>query len=293
VTRSRFAPEFLRKLEQLDWITLKLLAGHLRGDKLKTHVGRSQELFDYRAYQHGDDLRYVDWNIFSRLDQLFVKVFAAEEDLSLHLLMDASASMAHGEPTKFDYIAHVGAALAYIGLARFERVTVSAFSNGTLQTLPGIRGRNRFNRVLDFLEQIQPSDGGSIDAAIARFSATTRHPGVVFILSDLLGDSLPVTGLRRLQALRHEVGVLHVLCEEDIAPPLDGDFRLVDSESASTVHVRVDQVLRDSYQKHLLARLARLQQDCARAGLGYVRTSTAIDFTDFILRYMREGSLLR
>ena len=291
--RNRFAPDFLRKLEQLDWVTRKLLTGKLRGDKLKTHLGRSQELFDFRAYQHGDDLRYVDWNMFSRLDQLFVKLFAAEEDLTLHLVIDASASMAVGQPQKFDYALHVAAALAYVGLARFERISVASFTDGELQMLSGVRHRTRFGQVLDFLDQLTPRGHGAIDAAIARFAAAHRNPGVVFILSDMLGDSTPVACLKQLRALRHEVALLQILAEEDIAPPLDGDFRLVDSEDGSAVRIRVEQSLRDDSQARLIARLEQLQLDCTQAGLGYVRTSTAIDFADFVLRYLREGALVR
>src|SRR5436309_6958225 len=134
-------PPFLGKLEQLSLVSKKLFAGQLKGEKRSTRRGISVEFADYRDYSAGDDLRYVDWNTYARLEKLFLKLFVEEEDLHVYLLVDASRSMAYGAPPKFDYARKIAAALGYIGLSNFDRVGATVFTDRMLHHLPPVRGK--------------------------------------------------------------------------------------------------------------------------------------------------------
>src|ERR1700683_4127375 len=124
------APDFMARLDQLDILSRKLRAGKLKGERRSKRRGQSVEFADYRDYSVGDDLRFIDWNIYARLDRLFLKLFLEEEDLSLYILLDVSKSCDYGTPNKAHYMKQVAAALGYIGLVNYNRVHLCAVSNG-------------------------------------------------------------------------------------------------------------------------------------------------------------------
>src|SRR3984885_6411779 len=123
-------PSFMARLDQLDVMSRKLLAGKMKGERRSKRRGQSVEFADYRNYVIGDDLRFIDWNIYARLDRLFLKLFLEEEDLSLYVLVDISKSCDYGNPGKAQYIKRVAAALGYIGLVNYNRVSIVALGEG-------------------------------------------------------------------------------------------------------------------------------------------------------------------
>ncbi|HUJ77297.1 MAG TPA: DUF58 domain-containing protein, partial [bacterium] len=125
-----FDREFLRKLESLAFLSRRLYRGQARGAHTSVRRGTSLDFADFRGYQPGDDFRTIDWGIYGRLDKLVVRLYAEEEDLSIHLLVDASASMSFGAPPKFDYARRLAAALGYVGIGSLDRVGVSTFGAG-------------------------------------------------------------------------------------------------------------------------------------------------------------------
>src|SRR3954467_5508650 len=122
-------PQFMARLDQLDVMSRKVLAGKLKGERRSKRRGQSVEFADYRNYVVGDDLRFIDWNLYARLDRLFLKLFLEEEDLALYVLVDVSKSCDFGNPHKADYMKRVAAALGYIGLVNYNRVTIAALSD--------------------------------------------------------------------------------------------------------------------------------------------------------------------
>jgi len=122
-----FSNAFLMQLERLAFISKRSHVGAVKGERKSPRRGSSVEFADYRPYEVGDDLRYVDWNAFARLNRLYLKVFIDEEDLCIHLLLDASGSMDYGTPNKFRYAVRLAAALAFIGFVNLERVGVAVF----------------------------------------------------------------------------------------------------------------------------------------------------------------------
>src|SRR6187549_2730773 len=139
-------PTFMARLDQLDIVSRKILAGKLKGERRSKRRGQSVEFADYRNYVIGDDLRFIDWNIYARLDKLFLKLFLEEEDLSLYVLVDVSKSCDYGDPHKAMYMKKVAAALGYIGLVNYNRVSVVAMAEGVVAETGGLRGRRRVSQ---------------------------------------------------------------------------------------------------------------------------------------------------
>ncbi|MDR7417959.1 MAG: DUF58 domain-containing protein, partial [Armatimonadota bacterium] len=222
-----FEPEFLARLEQLTLLSHRLYRSGLRGERRSSTLGRGVEFADHRSYHIGDDYRYIDWHIYSRLDRLFVKLFSEEEDVTVHLFVDASRSMGWGEPAKLDYAVRVAAALGYIGLANLDRVGAVFFGDRVLRMLAPIRGRPGVFRLFRFLGDVAPDGRSDLAAALSEYSLRTRRRGVLVIISDLMFPDGMDAGLRMARAHRFEPFVVHLLTDEELAPALNGDLRLV------------------------------------------------------------------
>lgn len=288
-----FDDEFLRKLERLELLARKIFRGLLRGEHTTPHRGRGLEFSDFKRYRPGDDFRHIDWNIYSRLDQLFLKLHTSEEDVTLHLIVDASASMGFGEPSKFDHARRLAAALAYIALHNLDRVGVSAFAEGLGAALPPIKARHHMARLLTFLGDLRCAGVTRFDSALRAFATRTRNPGLVILISDLLGAGEVQDGIEALRHGGHDVVVIQLLAESEIDPPLDGALRMVDGETGDELEVTVDQELRRLYQHRLEHHLQEVESFCLRRGVEYLRASTAVAFEDVVLKYLRQGAHLR
>src|SRR5437667_1525080 len=175
-------PQFLARLEQLELVSRKIFLGRLKGERRSKRKGQSVEFADYRNYVVGDDLRHLDWNLFARLDRLFIRLFLEEEDLHFTILIDNSLSMDFGNPTKLHYARQVAAALAFIGLVNMDRVVVHVFNDGLTQTMPAVRGRRSLWRVLDFLQKVQPAGPSNMRAALKSFTMKSSGKVVVGLL---------------------------------------------------------------------------------------------------------------
>ena len=288
-----FDDEFLRKLERLELLARKIFRGLLRGEHTTTRRGRGLEFSDFRHYRPGDDFRHIDWNIYSRLDQLFLKLHASEEDVTLHLIVDASASMGFGEPSKFDHARRLAAALAYIALNNLDRVGVSTFAEGLGASVPPIKARHHMARLLAFLRDLPCAGVTRFGTALRDFATRTRSAGLVILISDLLGAGAAQDGIEALRHGGHDVVVIQLLAESEIDPPLDGSLRMVDAETGDELEVTVDRELRRLYQHRLERQLQEMESFCRRRAVEYLRASTAIGFEDVVLKYLRQGAHLR
>jgi uncharacterized protein (DUF58 family) len=288
-----FDDEFRRKLEQIELLARKIFRGLLRGEHTTSRRGRGLEFYDFRGYRPGDDFRHIDWNIYARLDQLFLKLHASEEDLTLHLIVDASASMGFGEPSKFDHARRLAAALACIALNNFDRVGVSAFAHGLGATLAPSKARQHMASLFTFLGNLPCAGATSFGAALRAFATRTRKSGLVILISDLLGADDAEDGIEALRRGGHDVVVIQLLAEEEIDPPLDGALQLIDAETGDELEVSVDDELRRLYQRRLERHLRELERFCRRQGVEYLRASTAIAFEDVVLKCLRQGAHLR
>src|SRR5581483_6831770 len=168
-------PAFMARLDQLDVMSRKMLAGKLKGERRSKRRGQSVEFADYRNYVVGDDLRFIDWNIYGRLDRLFLKLFMEEEDLSLYILVDVSKSCDYGNPNKALYLKRVAAALGYIGLVNYNRVSICGMADGIVAETGAMRGRRRVAQMIDFIQKLRPAGASHFTESCRRFALQHRQ----------------------------------------------------------------------------------------------------------------------
>ena len=243
--------DFMHKLDQLDVLSRKILAGKLQGERRSKRRGQSVEFADYRPYVAGDDLRFIDWNLYARLDRLFLRLFMEEEDLSVSILLDVSRSMDWGDPNKHYYARRLAAALGYISLVNYNRLHLYSFADSIVDQLPNQRGRRPIPLVLDFLRAQQPREGGHLAASCKRFSLLQRNKGVVILISDFLDKGELAESFRYLAGHRYDVYAVQLLAPQEIDPAkgqLVGDLRLLDCEDGQTTEVSVSTALLKRYQ---------------------------------------------
>lgn len=287
--RTLFDTEFLQKLGYLSLVSKRLHRGRARGEHLTYRKGSSLEFFDYRSYEPGDDFRYIDWSIFNRLDRLVVKLFAAEEDLSIHLLVDTSLSMDFGEPKKIDYARKVAAALGYIGITSLDRVGVSVFSSELNEFLPPHRGRNQLFSLFDALSKIRPGGRTSLSRSLGKYSLQSRQSGLVIVISDLFDPEGYESAIQALLHKRYDVVLLQILNEQELSPTEKGELKLVDAETGESERFSVDSECLLRYQETLMSFFKEIEQFCLKRGVEYLRIITSTPFEDLILKYLRQG----
>ncbi len=287
-----FDEAFLRQLERLLLLMKAPVRGGLKGGRRSVKRGRSVEFADYRDYSLGDDLRQLDWNVYARLERLFVKLFVEEEDVTVTLLIDASASMATGHPAKLLFAKRAAAALGYIGLASEDRVAVSALAGRVARRRAAMRGSGRVLRLLADLSAIEAADGPTDLAAAARHAGAQLHGrGVVILISDLL-DPAADRIVRELAATDSELVILHVLSPDELDPQLEGDLRLVDIETGDGIDVTVDLVTLDAYQTRLTAWKAGFADLAAKRRASYVDLSSNTNLADLMFAELRRRRVL-
>ena len=283
----------MARLNALGVVSKKILAGKLRGERRSRKKGESLEFADYRNYSQGDDLRRVDWSLFARFERLFLKLFMAEEDLSVYIIVDASGSMNYGSINKFDYARKVAAALAYVGISNMDRVGVALYTGEHEAFLPDMRGKNQIMRLFKFLSGVKPEGGTDLTDSVRRFLLRNRRPGVCLIISDFLDPNGYETALKTLTAARMDVFAVHVLAPEEVEPVLTGDFMLVDGETGEKIDVTASPRLVENYKKTVRGFCSSLQQFCAARGISYLFASTDLPFEALVLNYLRNVGLVK
>lgn len=286
-------PKFLAQLEQLELVSRKIFLGRMKGERRSPRKGQSVEFADYRNYVVGDDLRFLDWNIYARLDRLFLRLFMEEEDLHFYVLIDNSLSMDFGTPTKFQYARQVAAALGFIGLVNQDRVVIEVFNDRLVQSLPPLRGRRNLWRMLEFLEKLEPAGPSDLKRALRTFSLQCSGKGIVVVLSDFMDKGGYEDALRMLIARQMDVYALQILSQEEIDPQVTGDLKMVDMEDADEAEITVSAALIHRYKQNLEAYRAQLNAFCNQRGISYLFTSNQVPFDRLVLTYFRQRGLVR
>ena len=292
-THGLLSPSFLNRLEQLELVSRKVFLGQMRGERRSPRQGISVEFSDYRNYVPGDDLRFIDWNIYGRLDRLFLKLFLEEEDLHVYLLLDTSQSMAFGAPEKLHYAKQIAAALGYIGQPRSDRVLIESVAGDSSLKMPPLRGKQQGLQMLEFLELLQTGGGTSLAQSLRDFSVRNSGRGIVVLISDLMDKDGYESGLRYLLAKQMDIYVIHLLSQEELNPDYQGDLRLVDSEDGDIAEITVNKPLVDRYKNHLKAYCDDIRNYCIRRGIFYLLTDNHIPMEKLILEYLRQRRLVR
>lgn len=306
----------MQRLDRLDLLSRKVFAGRLPGERRSKRRGQSVEFDDYRQYVPGDDLRHIDWNVYARLERMFIKLFLEEEDIGLHLLFDASASMDAGTPNKLVFCQQLAMALGYVGLVKNNRFAVTVFGREKLRRLDECRGRRNIQRLGRFLldvpveveaefvrsEGVESTGADFTSAARALVSAGVGK-GVLVVLSDFLFREGHLDGLRMLAARPGwDIHCLQVLAPDEIDPAMTGeagtsgvtgDVRLIDVESGADVEVSITPALLARYRESLERFCARLADDCVARGMKSTLVRTDAPIESLLLDALRKRGMLR
>jgi len=287
------ADEFV-KLERLSVAVKQRIRGTQQGRRRSRMAGSSLEFADYRQYAPGDDVRQIDWNAYGRTGKPFVKLFLDERELTVHLYVDASASMNTGGvrgENKFVYARQLAACIGYMALAGYDLVSASFFGDRLTARLPPLRGKGAIHRLIDFLHSAQPETQGDIAAALS-IASLPRQPGMAWVFSDFWFESGVERALSALVAARQEVVAVQVLSPEELRPELAGDLRLIDVETGTDKEVAMSDAVLEKYRRALEQYTTELRRFCHARGIGYVLATTDVPAFDWIASVLRREGLI-
>ncbi len=287
------SPQFLAQLERLELVTRKVFRGRMKGERRSKRKGQSVEFADFRNYVAGDDLRFIDWNTYARLDRLFLKMFLEEEDLHFYVLLDTSRSMDFGTPTKLTYAKQLAAALGFIGLARADRVRIECLGAAGARPGPVLRGRSSVWRMFAYLDQVAPGDGVPLAVGVRDFCLRNKGQGVVVLISDLLDKNGYEESLRYLVARQMDTYVIQVLSHEEMHPELVGDLQLIDSEDGDQAEITVSAPLLKRYRETLDAFVNGAREYCGRRGMTHILAHNQLPAEQLVVNYLRRRGLVR
>ncbi len=285
-------PRFLKKLDYLNVVAKKLYSGAIRGERESRKRGAGTLFADYRRYAMGDDLRYVDWNVYGRLQTLEVKLFEAEESLEMNLFLDLSRSMDVGAHHKGTVARRIVAALGYIGLSNLDAVRVWGLRDGLAAEEFSAKGKPATTELLRFLSPLRCGGRTDLYRAIAAAATRVRKRGVAIVISDFLDASYP-KALQYLLYQKFQVYVIHVVDRLEARPEIEGLVSLVDIETGERRGVEVTPSLLLRYRRAFERRARELEQFCLLGEIGYSRVPTDVSFDVSVLRLLRRGGVLR
>lgn len=288
-----FDEAFLKKLEYLHVVSRKIFAGSLRAERRTRKVGSGIEFADHRKYSWGDDFRYIDWNVYGRVDKLLLRLFEEEEDLHIYILLDCSKSMLIGNPPKLHYAMQVGAALTYVGLANLDRVGIMPFSSKLQGRLPPARGKNRIFKVFEFLRNVEVGESTELEACMRKLVHQEKRRGLAVLISDFYDPRGFEEGLNILRYNKFEPYVLQIFDQREANPSLHGDLTIVDCETGEAKEVTISRSLLQAYREEHEKYCNELREFCTKRALPYFRTHTGLPFDELILEIFRQGGFLR
>jgi uncharacterized protein (DUF58 family) len=289
-----FDSEFLKKLEYLSLISRRIFRGQLLAQKRTRQLGSGVEFADHRNYVLGDELRYLDWNVYARLGNRLIKRFEEEEDLHVYFFLDCSQSMSVGNLNKFDYARQVTAALAYIALADLDRVSVVAFADKIYDFFPLIRGKQHVLSLLRFLESLQTvGEATDLRASVNEFLHGKHRAGLVVLVSDFYDPAGFQTAVDALRYRQFEPNLIQIHDLLEASPRLLGDIQLVDIETKFAQDVTISENVLRRYKQKVSEFLESLRRYCIENGYSCTISPTAVPFDELILRMMREAGSVR
>ncbi len=286
-------PELMHQLERLELVTRKIFRGRMKGERRSKRKGQSVEFSDFRNYVPGDDLRFLDWNMYARLDRLFLKVFLEEEDLHFYTLIDASLSMDFGNPTKLQYAQQLAAALGFVGLIRADRVKIETVAQPPHRSSPVLRGRRSTWRLLELIEAIEPGESVPLAQGVKNFCLRNPGKGIIVLITDLMDKEGYEPALRYLMSRQMDVYVVQILSAEELDPDIKGDLKLVDCEDQDIAEISVNNALLKRYQQSLAALVNGARDFCTRRGMTYLMAHNRLPIQDLVSKYLRERGLVR
>jgi uncharacterized protein (DUF58 family) len=296
--------ELLRRLEQFQLLAARRAKSSARGERRSRARGQSVEFADYRNYVHGDDFRYLDWNLYGRLERLFLKLYEEERELPVRIFLDASESMTFGEPKKFDFARQVAAAIGYVALAGFDRVSVIPFPtipgdgqgsrNGDVAArgaLRSVRGKKSAIQFFRNLSALVPGGVADFNQALRRGALEARRAGLAVVLSDFLDPAGYEAGLNALIGRGFQVDAVQILAPDELTPATYGDLRLVDSETGATQEVTFGRYRLKAYHQTVQNFLQRMREFCQSRGINLFTASSSTPLEELLLKQLRAAEV--
>ncbi len=315
------SPDLLRRLEQLQLLAQRRARSSVKGERRSRARGQSVEFADYRNYVAGDDLRYLDWNLYGRLDRLFLKLYEEERELPVRLFLDASESMTFGTPVKFDLARQLAAAIGYIALCGFDRVSVQVFPEpsgdkrapesglvpgpapqnespgpkaelAARAALRSVRGKKSSLQFFQNLGALTAGGPANFNEALRRGALEARRTGLAVVLSDFLDPGGYEAGLGALVGRGFQVDAVQILAPEELAPTTYGDLKLVDAESGATQEVSFGRFRMAAYQKTVQNFVQRLREHCSARGISFFMAGSDTSLEDLLLKRLRQAEVV-
>jgi uncharacterized protein (DUF58 family) len=301
-------PELLRRLEQFQLLAARRSKSSAKGERRSKARGQSVEFADFRNYVAGDDFRYLDWNLYGRLDKLFLKLYEEERELPVRIFLDASESMTFGTPPKFDFARQVAAAVGYVALCGFDRVTVHIFPDldssapnveaaalsaemAARGGLRAVRGRKSSLQFFQNLANLTARGAADLNEGLRRGALSARQTGVAVVLTDFLDPAGYETGLNALIGRGFQVNAIQILAPEELNPSTYGDLRLVDSESGAMQEVTFGKYRLKAYQQTVQNFCQRLREFCQTRGMGFFSVSSDTSLEQLLLKQLRQAEV--
>jgi uncharacterized protein (DUF58 family) len=288
-----FDEQFQRKLDYLALVSRRVFAGRLRAERRTKKSGSGVEFADHREYQPGDDFRYLDWNAYQRFDRLLVRLFEEEEDLAIYFILDTSASMGFAQGRKLRYAKQVCAALAYVGLANLDRVSIVTTSDRVLERMAETRGKARIFKAFRFLGEVEAGGLTDLEDGMKTFVAQHKRRGLAVLISDLYDPAGFERGINVLRYNKFDPFVVHVVDPLEARPKLHGDVLVYDCETGDEREVTVTAKVLARFGEAHAQYIAQVERYCSTHQVPYVAASVEVAFDEMILRVFRRGGFLR
>jgi uncharacterized protein (DUF58 family) len=300
-------PELLRRLEQFQLLAARRAKSSSRGERRSRARGQSVEFADYRPYVHGDDFRYLDWNLYGRLERLFLKLYEEERELPVRIFLDASESMTFGEPRKFDFARQVAAAIGYVALSGFDRVSVIPFpgvdhdaepdqasrvmERAARGALRSVRGKKSALQFFQNLGALTAGGSANLNQALRRGALEARRAGLAVVISDFLDPEGYEAGLTALVGRGFQVDLVQILAPDELSPTTFGDLNLVDSETGAHQEVTFGRFRLKAYRQTVRSFVQRLREYCQARGINFFTASSPTDLQDLLLKQLRKAEV--
>ena len=291
-----FDPDFLKKLERLALQSSRPVLGTAGGNRRSKAKGSAIEFSDFREYTPGDDYRSIDWNAYARFERLFVKLYMEEREADITIFLDASASMAQGEPGKGILAKELAAVFTCIALANYDRVGIVAINDAVMDELPYFSGRPGFAKALGFLDEIEFRGRTSLKKGLEAYGPLRGRRGISILLSDLFSEDGYEDYLEALQYLkfqRQDGIVIHILSPQELDPTFAGALRLIDVETGEPVEVEMSPHTIRLYQKALHVFLEERKTACGNLEIAYVPVSSGISLDRLVFETLPQAGIIR
>ena len=277
--------DFLEQLDRFHLVVKKRVTSNYVGPRRSIAAGRGLTFKDHRIYSPGDDIRLIDWKVFARTDDLYIKTFEEERNLTAHIIMDSSASMGFGRPiSKFDYAAMIGVGFAYLAMRENEKFQFSTFAEN-LDVFQPRRGMSQLASMVFHLNSTKTRGCSKLLDAMAQYKKLVGSRSLLVLVSDFLIDiNEAIEALYTLGD--HEIKIIQILDPIEKELKYSGDFKLIDSETQNKLRTYISPRLRVRYQQVLDEHSARIEETCNKLGIHFFQLTTDIPIFDAFYRVL-------